>query len=78
MTTWPPAGTRHRLLPAQVRDSQQRSEAEGGQFQEHNPVPQYREGPQVTYSLFANWLTAMLGGKVTPPQVAQNLQNPFE
>jgi raffinose/stachyose/melibiose transport system substrate-binding protein len=51
---------------------------EAYQILTHNSVPQYQQDLQANYSnLFANWIIAMLGGKMTPLQVAQNLQNSF-
>jgi raffinose/stachyose/melibiose transport system substrate-binding protein len=48
------------------------------QILEQNSVPQYQQDLQANYSnLFANWIIAMLGGKMTPLQVAQNMQNSF-
>jgi raffinose/stachyose/melibiose transport system substrate-binding protein len=48
------------------------------QLLQRNSVPQYQQDLQANYSdLFKNWLVAMLGGKMTPHQVGQNLQNSF-
>lgn len=48
------------------------------QLLEQNSVPQYQQDLQANYSnLFANWLIGMLGGKMTPLQVAKNLQSSF-
>lgn len=48
------------------------------QLLQQDSVPQYQQDLQANYSnLFPNWVAAMLGGKMTPLQVAQHLQSSF-